>query len=74
MKKVKLKYGSETHELTVPSGHTVGQCVANITAKVVLGYGDNVKALVSGVEQPMDAIPSDGSQITLETRLNQKAN
>jgi hypothetical protein len=73
MKTVTVKYGSEKHPVKCEDNANIGAVVANTTAKAVLGYGDNVKALVSGVEQTMDSVPSDGSLITLETKLNQKA-
>lgn len=73
MKKIIMKYGSETHAVTVAQGQTVAMLIADSTTMAVLGYGDNVKALVHGVEQPGDAVPSDGTTINLETKLNQKA-
>ena len=73
MKKVIIQFGCEKHEVVISSGANVGQCITDMTAKVVLGYGDNVRPLVGGVEQSLDAIPSDGSVITLEQRANQKA-
>ena len=73
MKNITVKYGSEMHTVTIGSGATIGQIIMDCTCKVVLGYGDNVKALVSGVEQSLDSIPSDGTTISLETKANQKA-
>lgn len=73
MKKIILKYGCEQRPMTVAQSHTVAMITADSTARAVLGYSDNVKALVHGVEQPGDAIPSDGTTINLETKLNQKA-
>ncbi len=73
MKNITVKYGSDVRTVTVPYSTTVGQIIADPTTRVVLGYGDNVKALVGGVEQPGDSVPSDGSTIVLETRANSKA-
>lgn len=73
MKNITIKYGSDTRTVTVEDGVTVRELVANPTTRTVLGYGDNVKALVSGVEQPNAAIPSGNSIVTLETRANSKA-
>lgn len=73
MKTVKVKYGCTPHSATVPDGHTIGQIIADPTTKAILSYGDNVKALVSGVEQGSDSIPSDGTTIVLETKMNSKA-
>lgn len=73
MKKITIRYGSQSRATNVDSGATIGMVIADQTNKIILGYGDNVKALVHGVEQPGDAVPSDGATITLETKLNQKA-
>jgi hypothetical protein len=73
MKKIIVKYGSENHAMTIKQSATIAEITADSTARAVLGYGDNVKALVHGVEQPSDAIPADGTTVTLETKLNQKA-
>ncbi len=73
MKTIKVKYGCETHSVTVADGQTIGQIIADPTAKAILGYGDNTKPLVHGVEQPTDSVPSDGTLVTLETRMNSKA-
>lgn len=73
MKKVTIKYGSDTHMVTVALGAAIGIIIADTTAKVILGYGDNVRALVNGVEQTNDTVVADGSTINLETRANQKA-
>lgn len=73
MKTVKVKYGSQVHPVSCPDTHTIGQVIADPTCKAVLGYGDNVKPLVSGVEQTTDTVISDDSTVTLETRMNSKA-
>ena len=73
MNKVKLNYGTDNHEVTVPSGTTVGTVLRNSSNKVILGYGDNVKALINGVEQPDDAQLFDGAELVIETRANSKA-
>ena len=73
MKKIIMKYGVDTHEVTVTENATVGSVLRNASNKVILGYGDNVKALVHGVEQPEDAQLSDGLTLVIETRANSKA-
>lgn len=73
MKKVTLKYGVDTHEVTVTESATVGSVLRSTSNKAFLGYGDNVKALVNGVEQPEDAQLSDGMTLVIETRANSKA-
>lgn len=74
MKKVTLQYGSESREVTVSQNATVGSLLADNSNKVILGYGDNVKPLINGMEVSFDTVVSDGSTVTIETRANQKAN
>ena len=73
MKKITVRYGSEQRDVHVSSGATVGAIIADNSTKIILGYGDNVKALINGVEMSGDTVPSDGDEITIETRANQKA-
>lgn len=73
MKTVTVRYGGQSHKVTVNDSHTIAQIIADPTAKAICGYGDNVKPLVQGVEQSSDNIPSDGCVVTLETRMNSKA-
>lgn len=72
-KTIILWYGSQDRTVTVSNDTSIGKILDDTTNKIVLGYGDNVKALVHGVEQPMDVIPEDGSEITIENKANQKA-
>ncbi len=74
MKNITIKYGSDTRTVTVDDNITIGEMIANPTTKAVLGYGDNVRSLVSGVEQPNGACPGDNTMVVLETRANSKAN
>lgn len=73
MKKITVRYGSDSRPVTVSSGATVGAIIADNSTRLILGYGDNVKALINGVEMSGDTVPSDGDEITIETRANQKA-
>ncbi len=73
MKKVIVRYGVDSTEVTVASTATIGSIISNPSTKIILGYGDNVKALVGGVEQENSAQVADGMEIVLETRANSKA-
>ena len=73
MKKVIVRYGMDSTEVTVASTATIGSIINNPSTKIILGYGDNVKALVGGVEQENSSQVSDGMEIVLETRANSKA-
>lgn len=71
---VTIRFGSDDVTVNRPEGTTIGQIVDDHELRVTLGYGDNVRALVAGVEQSMQAIAPDGATIVLETKANSKAN
>lgn len=68
---VNVRFG-ETIARTYPEGTTIGTVLQDRELKTVMGWGDNVKALVQGVEQPVTALAPDGATIVIETRANQK--
>jgi len=68
-----LKYGCEEHDHTLSCGETFGQLAANSSLKSILGYGDNVRMLVGGVEQPSTNVVPAGEVVRIETRANAKA-
>lgn len=70
---VSVAYNVDSESISVPSGTTYAQLLANANLKAKLGYGDNVRALVNGVEQSPDAAVVNGTSIRVETRANQKA-
>lgn len=69
-----VQYGVESYEKDVVNAPTIGQVRADASLKAVLGFGDNVRALIHGVEQPDNAIVPQGATVVLETRANCKAN
>lgn len=73
MKKITVMYGADRFTTEVECSATFGDIVANDRIQAALGYGDNVRALVNGVEMTNSSVPSDGSTIVLETRCNEKA-
>lgn len=71
---IKVKYGIDNCDRSFAEENvTIGQIIGDGVVRAHLGYGDNVRALINGVEQPMHAIVPDGATITLETRANSKA-
>lgn len=56
-----------------PTGTTVGTVLGDQNLKAVLGYGDNVTAVVDGVRQPATAELSEGDEIQIETAVGYKA-
>jgi 2-phosphoglycerate kinase len=71
--KLTIKYGAESISKSFDTAPTVAQVIGNPNIKAVLGFGDNVKALVSGIEQDSDASLFGVSELVLETRANSKA-
>lgn len=52
---------------------TVGTVLGNPNLKAYFGWGDNLRALVHGVEQPSDARVSQGQTLVVETKSNTKS-
>lgn len=73
MKNITLRYGSTPHQMTVSDSCTIGQALADGTARVILGYGDNVHGLIGGVAQTNDTRIPDGSTVLIENKANSKA-
>lgn len=70
---VTIRFGTEDFHRTYPEGTTVGSILQDNNLKIIAGWGDNVRAMVAGVEQPTTAIAPDGGVLTVETRANDKA-
>ena len=73
MKNITVKYGVDSITKQVESGLTFGDLQENDSIKGALGYGDNVKALVEGIEQNRNTVIPDGAIVRLETAANTKA-
>lgn len=73
MIQVTVKFGGDVYTRSYHQGTTIGQVINDIDLKAVTGWGDNVRALVQGVEQPINALVPDGGTIVVETRANTKA-
>lgn len=72
--KVSIHFGignSVTKEYA--AGTTVSQVLGDSNLKAVLGYGDNVRAVIDGVPQPGTAELSEGDAIHVETNVGCKA-
>lgn len=70
---VTVGYGVEEHQHTLSCGETFGQIATNGNLKSILGFGDNVRTLVDGVEQAATTVIPNGVFIRIETRANAKA-
>jgi len=73
MVQVTVRYGLDQHSVSIPLESRFGDLVHNSELRAALGYGDNIKLLVNGVEMPMDAKVPTGSYVTAETAANSKA-
>ena len=73
MTTINVKYGTENYNHTANGNVTVGDILRNNTVKAVLGFGDNVKGLVNGVEMSVETQLTDGTELVVETKANSKA-
>lgn len=73
MKKITVQYGVDSITKQVEGGLTFGELQENDAFKAALGYGDNTKALVNGIEQSRHTVIPDGATVRLETAANTKA-
>jgi hypothetical protein len=73
MKNITVKYGVDSINKQVDDDLTFGDLQDNDSIKAALGYGDNVKALVDGIEQDKGTIIPAGASVRLETAANTKA-
>ena len=70
---ITVQYGIDAINKTYTTQPTVSQVIDSASVKAELGYGDNVRALINGVEQPGHALVPDGCTLMIEVRANQKA-
>jgi len=73
MKKITVEYGVDSITKQVESGFTFGDLQDSDAFKGALGFGDNTKALVNGIEQARNTVIPDGTTVRLETAANTKA-
>lgn len=73
MKTIQLRYGIDTLSRSVDDNATVGDLIKSSANKAGLGYSDNVRAMINGVQVPMEAMVPSGSTIVIETAANSKA-
>ncbi|MGZ5516519.1 MAG: hypothetical protein ACXWJX_02375 [Limisphaerales bacterium] len=73
MKTINVKYGIDSITKQVEDGLTFGDVQDNDSFKAALGFGDNTKALLNGIEQDRSTVIPDGATVRLETAANTKA-
>ena len=73
MKNITVKYGVDSVTKQVEEDFTFGNLQENDSFKAALGFGDNTKALVEGIEQNRSTIIPAGATVRRETAANTKA-
>ena len=73
MKTITVKYGVDSVTKQVESDFTFGDLQESDAFKAALGFGDNTKALVDGIEQNRATNIPEGATVRLETAANTKA-
>jgi hypothetical protein len=73
MKTITVKYGVDQITKQVEDDFTFGDLQDSDMFKAALGFGDNTKTLVDGIEQNRDTIIPAGTTVRIETAANTKA-
>ena len=73
MKSITVQYGVDSVTKQVEEDTTIGDVQENDSIKAALGFGDNTKALINGIEQPPQTVIPPGAVVRLETAANTKA-
>ena len=73
MKNITVKYGVDQITKQVEAGFTFGDLQNNDSFKAALGFGDNTKALMDGIEQNRNTVIPSGATVRIETAANTKA-
>ena len=73
MKTITVKYGVDQISKQVEADFTFGDLRESDSFKAALGFGDNTKALVDGIEQNRDTVIPAGATVRIETAANTKA-
>jgi hypothetical protein len=73
VQRITIRYGVDSIQKTFEIPVTIGQLRRNTEIRAALGYGDNIKLLMNGVEMPDTAIVPNEGVVVIETRANAKA-
>jgi hypothetical protein len=71
MKDVTARYGVDSITKQVEDDFTFGELQESDSFKAALGFGDNTKALVDGIEQHRSTVIPPGTTVRLETAAHQ---
>jgi hypothetical protein len=71
---VAINFGlSNSLSRTFPTGKSLGQVLGDPNIQAALGFGKNVVGKVDGVTQSASYILTDGDEVDIEIKANQKA-
>ena len=70
---ITVRYGIESTTRSYDNAPTIAAIKGDHNLKAVLGYGDNVKALINGIELGSDVTIPSGATVVIETACNSKA-
>jgi hypothetical protein len=73
MKSITVKYGVASMTREVEDSFTFRDLQQDDTFKAGLGFGDNTKSLLEGIEQNRDTIIPANANVRVETAANSKA-
>jgi len=73
MQTVTIRYGIESLTKTFTIPVKISDLRNNDDIRAALGYGDNVRFLIDGVEQSDNTIVPNGATVSVETVCNSKA-
>jgi len=70
---ITIRYGVNTLTRQYENQVTAGALQADNVLKAALGFGDNTRVLLNGVQIPAETPLRDGVSVSIETAANTKA-
>lgn len=74
MFKCQVRYGASIAQKSSDSPITIGSLKTDENLRLELGFGDNVKMKINGIEMSDDTIIPSGATVEVVTAANTKAN
>lgn len=69
---ITVRYGMNAVQLDRPEGTSVGSLLKDANAQAVLGYGDNVVAVVEGASVGHEFLLGEADEVVFQPRAAQK--
>jgi hypothetical protein len=73
MIQVTVAYGFSRTTVALNAGARFADLKANYGLRAELGFGDNIRMLMNGIDMPLESIIPNGAFVTIETAANTKA-